>query len=107
MPRELDTVSIDKVGMEVADLTPELASGLGYRDGLRGAVVAGADRLSTAAQAGLVRGMVISKVDRKSVDSARALKEALAGAKLSDGVLLQVHTPQGGTNFVLLQKAAE
>jgi len=108
MPREqIDTVKLDKAGLEVADLTPELAAGLGYREGLRGAVVVNTERLSLAAQAGLVRGMVISKVDRQTVDSARALKEVLSGAKLDAGVLLQVHTPQGGTNFVLLKSGAE
>jgi serine protease Do len=108
MPRdELDTISLDKVGLEVADLTPGLANGLGYKEDLRGALVVNTSRLGPAAQAGLVRGMVITKVDRKGVDSAKGLREALAGVQLATGVLLQVQTPQGGTNFVLLKSGTE
>jgi serine protease Do len=103
---EADTVPLDKVGVEVADLTPETAESLGYPGGTKGVLIAKVDPDGLAAEAGLRRGMVVSKVDKKPVASAKALREALSSAALDKGVLLQVQTPQGGTNYVLLKAAA-
>jgi serine protease Do len=105
-PQEVETTSIDKIGVEAADLTPELAESLGYGDLSKGVVVAKVDPDGVAAEAGLRRGMVISSVDKKPVTSAEGLKKALDRASLEKGVLLKVHTPQGGTNYVLLKSAA-
>jgi serine protease Do len=103
---EEETVAVDKVGFEVADLTAEKAEGLGYPEGTKGVLIAKVDPDGLAAEAGLRRGMVVSKVDKKVVTSAKALREALSSAALDKGVLLQVQTPQGGTNYVLLKAAA-
>lgn len=59
---------------------------------------------SLAFQVGLRRGMLIKKVDTRKVADARAVQQALEKASLSQGVLLQVQSPQGGTNIVLLRK---
>lgn len=56
-----------------------------------------------ADEAGLVRGMLVTKVDKKAVQSAKELREAVEAASLEKGVLLQVETPQGGSNFVILK----
>jgi serine protease Do len=103
---EAEAVPLDKVGVEVADLTPEQAESLGYPEGTKGALITGVDRDGPGAEAGLRRGMLITKVDKKPVASAKALENALSGANLERGVLLQVRTPQGGTSFVLLKSAA-
>ena len=58
-----------------------------------------------AADAGLIRGMLITKVDKKAIDSAKGLREAIAAGSMDKGVLLQVETPQGGTSYVLLKSA--
>jgi serine protease Do len=100
-----ESTAVDKIGVEVADLTPETASQLGYAEGVTGVVITRVDPEGLAAEAGLRRGMVISKVDRKPVTSAKALRETLAGASLDKGVLLQVQTPQGA-NYVLLKNGA-
>ena len=47
--------------------------------------------------------MLISRVDRETVASAAAAREALNRGSLAKGLLLQVRSPQGGVNFVLLQ----
>ncbi len=60
---------------------------------------------SVAATAGLRQGMLITQVDRQAVTSAATAREALNRGSLQKGLLLQVRTPQGGTNFVLLQAA--
>jgi serine protease Do len=101
-----ETTSLDKVGVEVADLTPEQAEQLGYAEGVKGVVITKVDPDGLAAEAGLRRGMVISKVDKKAVTSAKALTSTLAGPALEKGVLLQVQSPQGGTSYVLLKNGA-
>ena len=50
--------------------------------------------------------MLITKVDRTPVESAADFRAAAEKASLSKGLVLQVQTPQGGTNFVLIQSAA-
>jgi hypothetical protein len=42
-------------------------------------------------------------VDKKPIRSAKELREAVEAASLEKGVLLQVETPQGGTNYVVLK----
>jgi serine protease Do len=101
-----ESVAVDKVGVEVADLTPEVAEQMGYAEGTKGVVITKVTPDGLAAEAGLRRGMVISKVDRKPVHSTKALKEAVSAGSTDRGVLLQVQTPQGGTNYVLLRSAA-
>lgn len=84
----------------------EMAEELGYRPNLRGAAITRVEPGSLAAQAGLRRGMVITKVDNQRVTTAVAARQALEAATLARGVLLQIQTPQGGTNFVLLKSEA-
>ena len=43
----------------------------------------------------LVRGAVITKIDKEPVTSAATAKEKLEKANLDKGVLLQVRTPRG------------
>jgi serine protease Do len=100
---ERSAVKIDKVGVEVTELTPELADSLGFKENAHGVVVAAVDRDGLAAQAGLRRGMLITKVERKPVTSAAKLKEVIENGSLQQGLLLQVQSPQGGTNFLVLK----
>jgi serine protease Do len=104
--RDDSTVSLDKVGITAADLTPELAERLGFGEGARGAVITRVKPDSPAASAELVRAMLITRVDRTPVSSATEFKKAAEKAALSKGMLLQVQTPRGGTSFVLLKGAA-
>ena len=48
-------------------------------------------------------GTIIVKVDNQRVASAQAARQLLEAASLTRGVLLQVQSPQGGLNFVLLK----
>jgi len=102
--REPTAISIEQLGVEAADLTPELAQQLGYREKASGAVVTDLERGGIAEEAGIRRGMLIAKVDREPVQTAAALKEAMEKAPLEKGVVLQVQTPQGGTHYLLLKK---
>lgn len=95
--------NLDKVGLEVTDLTEELAERLGYKLSAKGVLITQVDPDGVAASAGLRRGMLITKIDKQPVTSAVALKDKLAAAALDKGVLLQVQSPTGGSNFVLLK----
>ncbi len=107
LQRELDgvrnPVKLDKLGFDAADLTAEAAAALGFREGTKGAVISRVQPGGVAALAGLKPGMLIMRVEKTAVASSSALVEALNGAALDRGVLLQVQSPQGGTNFVVLK----
>ncbi|HWG43185.1 MAG TPA: Do family serine endopeptidase [Gemmataceae bacterium] len=105
LEREPEGVRIDKIGVESVDLTAELADNLGYRERTRGAVIAKVDSDGLADDAGLERGMLITKVDKKPIKSAKELRDAIDAGTLEKGVLLQVETARGGTSFVLLKSA--
>jgi serine protease Do len=101
--RPKNTVAMDSIGAEVADLTPEIAAALGFKEGTKGAVIVKVDRDGLAAENGLRRGMLIAKLDQKPVTSAESLQELLKAASMAKGVLLMVQSPQTGTGYVLLK----
>jgi serine protease Do len=103
--REPDRVAIDKIGVQAVDLTADVADRLGYKDHEQGAVIARVDRGGLAANASLRPGTLITKVDKKPIKSAKGLRDALEAASLERGVLLQVETLEGGTNYVLLKSS--
>src|SRR5207247_2619040 len=74
--RDDSAVNLEKVGITATDLTPELAERLGYAENARGAVVVRVAPDSPAAEAELVRGVLISKVEKTPVASAAELRTA-------------------------------
>jgi serine protease Do len=105
--RDKNSVNMDGLGMSVTDMTPEMAQQLGFKDKLEGAVVSHVDSGSAAFEAGLRRGMVITRVDKQTVKSADTFKEAMTKADREKGVLLQVQSPRGGTDYVVVKPTAE
>lgn len=107
VPRETNTepqgVSIEKLGLELSDLNSKLADDLGFESKTRGVVITDVKSNSIANVGGLTRGMLITKVDKQSVNTAEEARRALDSASLERGVLLQVRSPQGGVNYVLLR----
>ncbi len=99
-----DAVELNKIGAEAVDLTPKLAEGLGYKDGEKGALLTDVDREGAAAQAGLGRGVLVTKVEKQPVTGASDLKDKLSKESLDKGVMLQVESPKGGLTYVLLKK---
>lgn len=91
----------DELGMEVENLTADVAEQLGVK-GQQGVVVTSVEQGSTAAQAGLESGMVILEAGRKPVKNVEELEKALSGKALESGVLLLVRT-ESGTRFVVLK----
>jgi serine protease Do len=101
---EPESVNVEKIGVRVADLTADLRDELGYKSTARGAVIVRVASGSVAWEAGLRRGMLIAKVNNRRVESAEAARQALQRGSLDRGILLQVQSPEGGTNYVLLQQ---
>jgi serine protease Do len=101
---EESSVGVDKIGVDVADLTPRMRDEFGYKNQARGVLITRVDAGSVAWEAGLRQGMLIGKVNNQRVESATAARDALQHASLKKGILLQVQSPQGGTNYVLLQQ---
>jgi serine protease Do len=97
-------IVLDKVGLVVADLTPELAESLGYPESVRGALITQVTRKGLAYQAGLKPGMVILKVDGKTVSTARALATAIADGSTRKGIVLQVRGPRTSSENVTLKE---
>ena len=100
------TTPLEGLGVEVTELTDDVADALGYRKGTQGAVVAKIDPDGIAVNK-LRPGMLIQKVDNAPVASVAAAQKAVQAASLQRGVLLQVATPQGGVNFLVLRSAAK
>jgi serine protease Do len=99
-------VSVAKVGIEVAELTAELAQQYGYKEDAQGVIITDVESGSVAAEAGLRKGMLIDKIDRKAVTSADKVRETLDKASLAKGTLLQVEAPPsqgGGTAYIVLK----
>jgi serine protease Do len=100
-----NSVALDALGIDVADLTDALADDLGYRKGTQGVVITRVHEGGLASASDLRRGMIIAKIDDHRVTNAASAQQALQSANLGGGVLLQVATPQGGVNYVLLKKS--
>jgi serine protease Do len=100
-----DGVSLEKLGVEVNDLTPALADRFGFKEGVKGVVITEVEPSGLAAQAGLRTGMLITKVDRQPVTTAAKLRDLVTADALKKGLLLQVQSVQGGTNFVVIKSS--
>ena len=75
------------VGIQVQDLTPELAFHFGVDAGA-GALVRGVEQGSPAAKAGVERGSIISSVKGNAIDSASAYVRSTRGLTAGDGLAL-------------------
>jgi serine protease Do len=82
-------------GVQVQNLTPDIAEQLQLSAGTHGVVVTQVDPASAAAGAGLSRGDVIQEVNHKPVNNVGEYKQALAGTS-NQSVLLLVN--QGGVS---------
>jgi serine protease Do len=102
-----DGIALDELGLEISSLTDAQADEFGHRKGTQGVVITRVDPSTPAAEAGLRAGMLITKVDNRRVQTPEEARQAFERASLTDGVLLQVQSPQGGTNFVLLRSSAK
>lgn len=100
------SVHLEKLGLQLTDLTPELRQRLGFSSKAQGALISRVAPDSLAAEAGLQPHQLITKVNNQVVTSAAAAQKALEQASLEKGILLQVQDPSGRIDYVLLQQVA-
>lgn len=92
-----------ELGVEIEELTPEIARQLGYKEAT-GVVITAIQHDGPAAQAGLQEGMLIEKVGDQRVGSATEFKEAMQKVSLEKGILLLVRSSKGA-HFVVIRKS--
>ena len=101
---ETDTpvpAEFNSLGLELAELTPELAEQSGIKEAT-GLFVTGVSADSPAANAGLKAGMVIKKVGSTAVNSLTDFETAMKNVSLKDGVLILVRVGEA-SRFVVLR----
>jgi serine protease Do len=98
----IESTSLEKLGIEVTELTSDLADQFGYKE-KGGVLVTKVERGSVAEVGGLRPGMLIVKAERKNVDTPKALKDIVEKASPEEGVLLMVRTPTGGLRYLVLK----
>ncbi len=92
----------DDLGLEVANLTPEVAERLGMT-GATGVVITNVAAGSLAEELGLREGMVITRVGRQSINTVEDFRAAVKDADLKTGLLLLVRTAEG-SRFIVLKR---
>ncbi|AZQ68822.1 PDZ domain-containing protein [Silicimonas algicola] len=79
------------VGVQIQDVTPQIARSLGYPDA-KGALVAAVEPGSPAAREGIEPGSIITAVDDTRIDGARDLASAISGHGEGEQVTLTLRT---------------
>ncbi|MBI3484802.1 MAG: PDZ domain-containing protein, partial [Acidobacteria bacterium] len=95
--RESGTVE----GIQMDDLTPEVAQQLGLPSDTRGVVITDVAPDSTAAEAGLRRGDVIQEINRKPVKNLEDYGRIVR--TIGTGEVLLLINRSGTTSFVVVQ----
>jgi serine protease Do len=88
-------------GVDVAELTPEIAGQLQLPAATRGVVVTDVDAASLAAEAGLEHGDIVEQVNHKPVSSVSEFQQAVHAAGPSPVLLLINHG--GNTRFLVVE----
>ncbi len=89
IPAEDGVSALQKMGVRVQNLTPEICKKLGLASDTRGIFVVSVEAGSPAASAGVVPGQLILAVNRQRVSSVEELNQVLKNAK-GENVLLMV-----------------
>jgi serine protease Do len=101
-------VELNAFGLELQELTPELAESLGFAKGTKGLVIAEVKADSPAAASGLQHGLLIKTVvkDKKirAVETPKQFQELAAN---TDELTVYVQNAEGNGRFVTLTKPAK
>jgi serine protease Do len=95
-------MSFEELGIEVKELTPQIAQQLRLKDA-KGVVVGSVKSGSTAEEAGLSEGMLIERVNKQPVSTPEEFKDAMQHASLKNGLIFQVRTSLG-TRLLAIRK---
>ncbi|MEX2015899.1 MAG: DegQ family serine endoprotease [Candidatus Hydrogenedentales bacterium] len=100
--QEDESQSINRLGISVQDLTPEVAGQLGFDNDIQGVVIAQVHPRGPAAEVGIRRGHVIEQVDQRPVTSVEEFTKQIERASDDGSVLLLVNDGEN-TRFVSLR----
>jgi serine protease Do len=91
-PDQVDDTIAEKLGLQVLEMTPQIARSLGVDTDTVGLVIGAVDPNSDAARKGLRRGDVILSANYQTVGTVEALREQIAAAEAEgrDAVLLRI-----------------
>jgi serine protease Do len=94
---------VEKAGVALAELTPELADALDFPEDARGALVTQIVKGGVAFKAGIQPGELILSVAKEKTPTARAAVKALNEASLREGVAVQLKGARTPTRTVTLR----
>lgn len=91
-PQEMDSVIAEKLGLQVLEMTPQIARSLGVDEDTGGLVIGQVDPNSDAARKGLRRGDIILSAQYKPLETVEDLRAAIADAEANgrEAVLLRI-----------------
>jgi len=101
MPSETIPEIQKKLGIEVGEITPDIARRLNLKE-QKGVVVTSVEDASPAERAGIEPGAVILEVNQKEVRNVAEFQQAMNEAG-KDGSLLLLVRERGGTRFVAIK----
>jgi serine protease Do len=104
--RDEEPAEAERFGIQVQELTEQLARRLGLDEDVEGVVVVSVEPVSDAAQQGLSEGMVITQVDGKDVTTPGEFRRAIENRKNKAGVRLRVVNRRGMAQFVFVTPQA-
>jgi serine protease Do len=100
---ETSVLQKNRLGLEIENLTPEMARTLGYTQD-QGVVITRVNPSSIAALAGLKKGSLILSVNRKKIANVSEFNQALAETPKGRPVLLQI---KQGDNYLFVSLQAD
>jgi serine protease Do len=100
-PGNTESSSFEKLGIQVENLTPQVAEQLGVKID-HGVAITDVRSGSPADLAGLSNGMVITEANRHPVKTIEDFRKALGNKPMEKGVLLLVRSAEG-SRFVVIQ----
>ncbi len=103
-PEESRKENFDELGLDVRELTPELAKQLDMPEGSKGVVIGSVKDDSPAERAGLRAGLVIERVGKTTVTTPEEFKNAMKEQSLKEGISLLVRSG-AGSRFIVIQSA--
>jgi serine protease Do len=103
LPGQGGSLRDEKLGLEVSDLSADVAKKLDIKEG-EGVVITDVQSGSAAESAGLTSGMVVVQVNKKPVKSLEDFRTAMGDQSVEKGVLLLVRDARG-TRFVVIRSS--
>ena len=96
-------VEDSSVGIAVAELDGNVIEQLELPRDLKGVIIVDVPRTTVAYRAGLRRGMVVTRINRRQINRVEDFEQAMADADLRAGIAMTVKIPGRGDRFIVLQ----